>query len=109
MHHQILTPANIAAATSVRRCNMYEMSKLWYQLYPSLLNSPGQPVYLQRCSEAIMQIKRAYDEQGITIPFPSGRWMWTGRMEHTTGAKKADNPEMKCSTPACQMVISNLK
>jgi small-conductance mechanosensitive channel len=32
--------------------------------------SPEQPEYLRVQSEAIMRIKRAYDEAGITIPFP---------------------------------------
>lgn len=32
--------------------------------------TPEQPDYLRVRSEAIMKIKRAYDEAGITIPFP---------------------------------------
>ena len=32
--------------------------------------TPEQPDYLQVRSEAVMRIKKAYDEQGITIPFP---------------------------------------
>ena len=34
------------------------------------INSTEQPIYLQSRSEAIMLIKQAYDENGITIPFP---------------------------------------
>lgn len=34
------------------------------------LNSPQQAVFLQARSETIMAIKQAYDEHGITIPFP---------------------------------------
>ena len=34
------------------------------------ISSPEQPVWLQGRSEAIMLIKKAYDEAGITIPFP---------------------------------------
>lgn len=32
--------------------------------------TPGQPEYLRIRSEAIMRIKKAYDEEGIVIPFP---------------------------------------
>lgn len=32
--------------------------------------SPEQPLYLRVCSEAVMRIKKAYDENDITIPFP---------------------------------------
>jgi small conductance mechanosensitive channel len=32
--------------------------------------TPEQPAYLQVQSEAIIRIKKAYDEQGISIPFP---------------------------------------
>lgn len=34
------------------------------------INSPDQPAFLRARSEAIICIKRAYDAQGITIPFP---------------------------------------
>lgn len=34
------------------------------------VNSPEQPVYLQVGSEAIMRIKKAYDANGIVLPFP---------------------------------------
>ncbi len=34
------------------------------------LLSPEQPVYLGVGSEAIMRIKKAYDDNDITIPFP---------------------------------------
>ena len=34
------------------------------------ISSPEQPVWLQGRSEAIMNIKKAYDAEGITIPFP---------------------------------------
>ncbi len=34
------------------------------------MNSPEQPVYLKAGSEAIMRIKKAYDENDIMIPFP---------------------------------------
>lgn len=34
------------------------------------VNSPEQPAYLQVGSEAIMRIKKAYDENDIMIPFP---------------------------------------
>ncbi len=34
------------------------------------VNTPQQPDYLQVKSEAIMRIKKAYDENNITIPFP---------------------------------------
>ncbi len=34
------------------------------------VNSPEQPVYLKVMSEAIMRIKKAYDENDIMIPFP---------------------------------------
>lgn len=34
------------------------------------INSPEQPVYLNVGSEAIMRIKKAYDDNDITIPFP---------------------------------------
>ncbi|WP_419800928.1 mechanosensitive ion channel family protein [Mucilaginibacter sp.] len=34
------------------------------------INSPEQPIYLEVCSEAVMRIKEAYDENGIMIPFP---------------------------------------
>ncbi len=34
------------------------------------LNSPEQPIFWQGQSEAIQAIKKAYDENGITIPFP---------------------------------------
>lgn len=34
------------------------------------IKSPDQPVYLQAGSEAIMRIKKAYDENDIMIPFP---------------------------------------
>ncbi len=34
------------------------------------MNSPEQPVYLNAGSEAIMRIKKAYDENDIMIPFP---------------------------------------
>lgn len=33
-------------------------------------STPDQPDYLRVRSEAIMKIKKAYDENGITIPFP---------------------------------------
>ena len=34
------------------------------------ISSPEQPVWLQGRSEAIINIKKAYDDAGITIPFP---------------------------------------
>ncbi len=34
------------------------------------IKSPEQPIYLNVGSEAIMRIKKAYDENDITIPFP---------------------------------------
>ena len=34
------------------------------------INSPEQPIWLQGRSEAIMYIKKAFDENNITIPFP---------------------------------------
>ena len=34
------------------------------------MNSPEQPVYNNVGSEAIMRIKKAYDENDIIIPFP---------------------------------------
>jgi small-conductance mechanosensitive channel len=34
------------------------------------LNATEQPIFLQGRSEAIVLIKKAYDENGITIPFP---------------------------------------
>lgn len=34
------------------------------------INSTEQPIFLQARSEAIMLIKKAFDENGITIPFP---------------------------------------
>lgn len=34
------------------------------------INSPEQPIFLQGRSEAVMLIKKAYDENDITIPFP---------------------------------------
>ena len=34
------------------------------------MDSPDQPAYLHVGSEAIMRIKKAYDENNITIPFP---------------------------------------
>ncbi len=34
------------------------------------VNSTDQPIYLQVGSEAIMQIKKAYDDNNIMIPFP---------------------------------------
>ncbi|MCB9046588.1 MAG: mechanosensitive ion channel [Chitinophagales bacterium] len=34
------------------------------------INNPEQPIWLQGRSEAIMLIKRAFDENDITIPFP---------------------------------------
>lgn len=34
------------------------------------IKDPEQPVWLQGRSEAIMAIKKAFDENGITIPFP---------------------------------------
>lgn len=34
------------------------------------INNPDQPVWLQGRSEAIMLIKKAFDENDITIPFP---------------------------------------
>ncbi len=34
------------------------------------ISSPEQPAYLHVGSEAIMRIKKAYDENGIMIPFP---------------------------------------
>lgn len=34
------------------------------------INSPEQPVYLQARSEAIMLIKKAYDDNNISIPYP---------------------------------------
>jgi small-conductance mechanosensitive channel len=34
------------------------------------INSTEQPIFLQGRSEAVMLIKKAYDENGITIPFP---------------------------------------
>ena len=37
--------------------------QLWF-------NSPDQPIFLQGRSEAIMKIKKAYDEHDINIPFP---------------------------------------
>ena len=37
--------------------------QLWF-------NSPDQPVFLSGRSEAIMKIKKAYDENNISIPFP---------------------------------------
>ncbi|CAN5127779.1 hypothetical protein BH20BAC1_BH20BAC1_00780 [soil metagenome] len=33
-------------------------------------DSPEQPVYLGVCSEAVMRIKKAFDENDIMIPFP---------------------------------------
>jgi small conductance mechanosensitive channel len=37
--------------------------QLWF-------NSPDQPIYLQGRSEAIMKIKKAFDENDISIPYP---------------------------------------
>lgn len=34
------------------------------------INSPEQPVYLQVGNDAVMKIKKAFDENSITIPFP---------------------------------------
>ncbi len=34
------------------------------------VNTPQQPDYLQVKSEAIMRIKKAYDQNNITLPFP---------------------------------------
>src|SRR3712207_7227727 len=34
------------------------------------VNSPEELIFLQGRSEAIQLIKKAYDENGITIPFP---------------------------------------
>ena len=34
------------------------------------INSPEQPTYLGVGSQAIMRIKKAYDENDIMIPFP---------------------------------------
>lgn len=34
------------------------------------IKNPDQPVYLQAGSDAIMRIKKAYDENDIMIPFP---------------------------------------
>lgn len=34
------------------------------------VNSPEQPAYLGVCSDAIIRIKKAYDGNNITIPFP---------------------------------------
>ena len=34
------------------------------------INSPEQPIYLQVGSDAIMRIKKAYDQQNITLPYP---------------------------------------
>ena len=34
------------------------------------INATDQPIYLQGRSEAIMLIKKAYDENNISIPFP---------------------------------------
>jgi small conductance mechanosensitive channel len=34
------------------------------------LNSPDQPIFWQAQSEVIQAIKKAYDQHGITIPFP---------------------------------------
>jgi small conductance mechanosensitive channel len=34
------------------------------------VHTPEQPDYLQVRSEAVMRIKKAYDENNITIPFP---------------------------------------
>jgi len=34
------------------------------------VNTPEQPVYLTVMSDAVMRIKKAYDENDITIPFP---------------------------------------
>lgn len=34
------------------------------------VNTPEQPEYLHVRSEAVMRIKKAYDENNITIPFP---------------------------------------
>lgn len=34
------------------------------------INNPEQPVWLQGRSEAVMYIKKAFDENNITIPFP---------------------------------------
>lgn len=38
--------------------------------------SPEQPEFLRVRSEAVMRIKKAYDEQGITIPFPIRTLEW---------------------------------
>ena len=34
------------------------------------VNSPEQPTYLKVGNDAVMRIKKAYDENNITIPFP---------------------------------------
>lgn len=34
------------------------------------VNSPEQPIYLKVGNDAVMQIKKAFDENNITIPFP---------------------------------------
>jgi small conductance mechanosensitive channel len=34
------------------------------------VNSPEQPAYLKMGSDAIIAIKKAYDKEGITLPFP---------------------------------------
>lgn len=34
------------------------------------VNSPEQPIYLKVGNDAVMKIKKAYDENNITIPFP---------------------------------------
>ncbi len=34
------------------------------------LSSTEQPVFLEARSQAIMLLKKAFDENGITIPFP---------------------------------------
>lgn len=34
------------------------------------LNTPEQPAYLEAASEAVMLIKKAYDANDITLPFP---------------------------------------
>jgi len=35
------------------------------------INSPEQIDYLNGCSEAIIRIKKAYDQNDIVIPFPT--------------------------------------
>jgi small-conductance mechanosensitive channel len=69
----------LKAVKNISALNAEEPPRLFYESFADSsinftlqlwINSTEQPIFLQARSEAIMLIKKAFDENGITIPFP---------------------------------------